>query len=127
MKIWVIDDNYLHTTFVKYILEELNFDYKTFNSGEEVLDFIKKEKEYDLPDLIIIDLNLGSGIRGEDLIKVLKNSLKNHRIKYIAFTADIVYEKKLKDIGFDNVLFKPVSKEILKSTLKKYIDEFHKS
>ena len=113
MKIWVIDDNPLHSSLVRAVLAKKGIEYKIFNSAIDVKKFILNKDIEPLPDVIFIDLHLDKGARGEELLTFLKNKLKGKKIKYIAFTADIETKKELVKSGFDDVINKPITIEKL--------------
>ena len=113
MKVWVVDDNPLHSSLVGAVLAKKGVDYKIFSFVSDVENFILTENIESLPDVIFIDLHLDKGARGEELLTLLKNKLKGKKIKYIAFTADIETKKKLVKSGFDDVINKPITIEKL--------------
>lgn len=113
MKIWVVDDNPLHSSLVGAVLAKKRIEYKIFNSVSDVKNFILNKNIDPLPDVIFIDLHLDKGVRGEELLTFLKNKLKGKKIKYIAFTADIGAKKELLKSGFDDVIYKPITIEKL--------------
>ncbi|GAB6887579.1 hypothetical protein JCM13304A_10770 [Desulfothermus okinawensis JCM 13304] len=117
MRIWVIDDNPLHSSLVRAVLENRGDEYKIFSSVREIKEFICKENFEQLPDIVFIDLHLDKESRGEDLLEFFKTNLKGKSITYIAFTADIESRKDLLDLGFNNVIYKPITKERLEALI----------
>jgi len=93
-------------------------------SGEEALDYLYREgkyedrKEYPLPDLILLDLNM-PGINGFEVLKRIRNTPEVNRIPVIILTASkeegdrtLAY-----DLGTNNYLVKPVTSESLLRTI----------
>ncbi|MGA1846616.1 response regulator [Deferribacter abyssi] len=125
MYVWLIDDNTLHTMFFKFVCEELGVKYKVFLSAAKARNELKNvECEEDIPDAVFIDLVLENGERGESLLDDIKSMCSNKRLKFIAFTADIVQESSLKSIGFDKIVYKPINKSKLIDILKGLKYEF---
>ena len=122
MKIWVIDDNPLHSSMVGAVLAKKGIEYKIFNSATDVENYILNKDIEPLPDVVFIDLHLDKGARGEDLLTFLKNNLKRKGIKYIAFTADIGSKKELVKLGFYDVIYKPITIERLELLIGDIMD-----
>jgi len=111
-KVAIVDDDILVTTILKKMFQKINFDTIIFNSGEEILDYLKTESA----DLIISDLQIGN-YSGVQLIREIKafNNL-NSKIPIIAITGDANISKvDSKSIGANEILIKPVDKEELYS------------
>ncbi len=54
MRIWVIDDNPLHSSLVRAVLENRGDEYKIFSSVREIKEFICKENFEQLPDIVLL-------------------------------------------------------------------------
>ncbi|MDQ7033135.1 MAG: response regulator [Desulfonauticus sp.] len=126
MLIWAIDDNPLHETLLKTILCKKGFQYRGFRSCEELKAYLQ-EDNLPNPHLVLIDLHLGQGCRGEDIMSLLKEKFKDNDLKYIAFTADIAKKDELYQIGFDGIIYKPVTKEKLITILGDFISGYSQS
>jgi len=123
-KVWIIDDNFLHSKLVGAVLREKKIECKIFCSVEEIKQCILQKKIESLPDIILIDLHLDKGERGEELLNFLKDHL-NGEVKYIAFTAEIKTKKELLQLGFHNVIYKPVTIKKLEVLVENIVKSSH--
>ena len=126
-KIWLIEDNQLHAIFFKYVCKNYNIEYKIFTSSQELFSHLENLKEEEIPDIVFIDLVLEDKVRGEDILQELKKRFSDKEVKYIAFTADIVSKKKLKQQGFYEIIYKPINKAKLNKIIKELINELSNS
>lgn len=74
-------------------------------------------------DLILMDINLGKGPTGIDLIKQIRNLPNYKGTKVIAVTAFAMKgdREEFLSSGFDFYLAKPFTKEELRSTIKRFL------
>ncbi len=110
-KILIVDDEFEFTKDFSKALEMFGYEevYRA-GDGEGALNIIENKK----PDIVLCDYRLFD-IDGD---KILEKTKKNHpEIKFIMITAyyDETVEKRLRDLGADEVIFKPIDlKEIEK-------------
>jgi CheY-like chemotaxis protein len=88
-------------------------------NGKEALQLLMQEHF----DLILMDINLGSGMNGIEILKEVRNLPTIKSIPVIALTAfamkgDI---QEFLNNGFNQVLTKPFTRNMLNYTVKKYI------
>ena len=121
MDIWVIDDNPLHLALIELICKEHNIDFRGFSTSKELVRALEKDFVSHIPKVVFIDLVLEEGKRGEEVLQILKEKFKGKGVKYIAFTADVVRKKDLINLGFDDVIFKPLLKEKLEKAIKEIL------
>ena len=114
-KILIVDDNKLNIKVVRKHLESLGCIVDECESGQECLDKIKQEKEY---DLILMDIMMPQ-MSGEITFQKLKE-IPKFNIPVIALTADSIVGAHDKYIsqGFIDYLSKPFTKEQIKEKLK---------
>lgn len=97
--------------------------------GDEVLDFIYQEGEYQNPDLaprpsvILLDLNL-PGTDGREIIDLLKQDRNFKEIPIVVFTTssnprdiEFCYQK-----GANGYLIKPMTFKELEKTIRAFVD-----
>ncbi|GAB1536969.1 hypothetical protein ADMFC3_26000 [Geovibrio sp. ADMFC3] len=118
MKIFIVDDNGLHLKMCNFILTKLEHEVFIFDSLKK-LDNFSHENNI-IPDILFIDFRLGPTETGLDVLENVKNKYKWKSAKCIAFTADVSEASQLRTSGFDNVILKPVTENMLKEVVGKY-------
>ena len=113
-KILIVDDNKLNIKVAKKALKDFNFNIVEANSGEECINKIKEENNY---DLIFMDIMMPN-MSGETALIKLKE-IPNFNTPVIALTADALSGAKNKYLseGFSDYIAKPFSKEQIKEKL----------
>ncbi len=88
-------------------------------TGEEALQ-LSETKEY---DLFLLDINLGNGLSGFDVVDRLRQSTRNYLKPIIAITAySIKYEQDdFIECGFNKSITKPFDKKYLVNVIKEYL------
>ena len=120
LKIAICDDNdSIYCQLEKDIIgygktNYINIDIETFNRGEKLLEFIKKEHSF---DLIFLDIELGT-TTGIKVGTKIREEFDDHVSKIVFMTSKNGYENELFDIQPLNFLRKPI--EFLK--LQKCLD-----
>ena len=117
--ILVVEDNAMNQMVIKMITkkwENTTLDYAI--NGQECLDLMSKTKY----DIILMDLQMPvmDGYEATIAIRSGNCGINNKFIPIIAVTADVMEttKERVKDIGMDFYLSKPVNKELLFSTIK---------
>ena len=113
----VVDDNALNIKVAEKVLEEFHFNITTATSGDKCLELCK-ENTY---DVILMDIMM-PGKRGDEVFKELKQ-MEGFNTPVIALTADAVSdsEKKYLDMGFDDYIAKPFTKDDIKEKLERVL------
>jgi len=112
--ILVVDDNDINRMLPSVLLKPYGIHVLECSNGWEALELIKIQRV----DCMLIDISMPS-FTGLDLIShILKNS-KYSEIKLIAYTADAAMqdEDQFLQLGFHQVLIKPVSAKDLLSAI----------
>jgi DNA-binding response OmpR family regulator len=102
-KVLLVDDELEFTKDLAKALEMFGYEAYRAGDGEGALSIIEKKK----PDVILCDYKLFD-IDGD---KILEKTKKEHPgIKFIMVTAyyDEVIEKRFRNLGADEVIFKPI-------------------
>ncbi len=119
-KILYIEDDPVNIIFMKNLFEDME-DYllEVAMSGEEGLMLSVEQ----VPDLVLLDLNL-PGIDGFQVFRTLKSDAKTEFIPVIAVSADVMDQtmKKIKKMGFNGYLSKPVDIDEFQSTIAKILE-----
>lgn len=116
-KILVVDDNKLNIKVASKLLKKYNIVIGEALSGQECLDKIKNNEQY---DLILLDVMMPH-MSGVETLKELRQ-MPNFNIPTIAFTANAVagMKEQYLDEGFDDYISKPIEMIELNRILTKY-------
>lgn len=117
-KILIVDDNRLNLKVTNKLLEPYELDVTLLESGEECIDFIKEQNNF---DLIMLD-QMMPGLDGTSTLNKLKE-IDNFNTPVIVLTADAMQGQKEKYIssGFDDYISKPIDKKELSRVLSKFL------
>ncbi len=95
----VVEDLAMNRLLIKCIVEKTNIDLTFAENGKDFINIVNKNKF----DLILMDINLGGGLDGIDLMNYMKDM--NIRIPVIVQTA---YDMEYKvDVKYDDIIRKP--------------------
>src|SRR5215211_5773164 len=114
IKVVLVEDDWIIAKEISYSLHDLGFEViGTFDSGDEVVKGIMSLK----PDIVLLDIDLGSELSGIDVARQLK---KETKIPFIFLTAlaDTATVEKAKLVDPYAYLVKPVNAESLYSTIE---------
>jgi DNA-binding response OmpR family regulator len=100
-KIMVVDDQLDMLILIKPLLSRKGYDVETDQTGA-----ILEHLEYQLPDLIILDVNLQI-LDGAEICKRLKSESKTKNIPIILISAVMDLPKISKECGAEDYLAKP--------------------
>ena len=116
-KILVIDDNEATYKIVEKLLKGSNIIVDYSLTGKDTLTKLKSKKKY---DLILLDEEL-SQITGYELLKKMRE-IRNFNVPVILLSKDNNYEynEEYKQVGFTDVLIKPLKKDNLHLEIEKY-------
>ena len=114
-KILVIDDEIEICKIIDKFLTKHGFMVSTAQSGEQGLELLNKEKF----DLLIQDKRM-SGIGGLGVLKELKEKKSAIPVIILTGSQDIAEAvDEVKDLGYDDFLFKPIDLNILLENVKR--------
>lgn len=105
IKILLIDDNIRFITNVCRYLNLVAPEYQVYTTGtgEDGIKIIEKEK----PDILVCDLFM-LDIDGDEVIEKAKTISPNTRLIIITAYTDEKTEERLKKIGIDDIIYKPI-------------------
>lgn len=114
ISILLVEDDHLDATDLRRSLDKLNILYNLHNvkNGEEAIDYLhdkSKEKVRDLPDFIIIDINMPK-MNGLELLKAIRNNLEWKNLKCFILTTsnDRNERKEAEKLGISGFITKPL-------------------
>jgi two-component system cell cycle response regulator DivK len=106
-KVFIVEDNELNLKLFCDLLAIKDHEVIVSKDGLDALNIALKE----LPDLILMDVQLNSEVSGIELVHELKNNKKTQHIPIIVITAYAMKrdEDSISDSGCNMYLPKPVS------------------
>lgn len=112
--ILIVEDNTINQMLMKMILKKwANTTFAIANHGEECLEMLQQQKY----DVILMDLQMPTmdGYEATIAIRAGSAGLDNTNIPIIAITADVMdgTEKKVKEVGMNKYMTKPVNQDLL--------------
>lgn len=118
-RILVVEDNAMNQMVLKMITKKwLNTQVDYANNGEEGIEFLQREKY----DVILMDLQMPvmDGYEATIAIRGGNSGINDKNIPIIAVTADVMEATKdrVKEIGMNHYLSKPVNKDTLFETIQ---------
>ncbi len=122
MKILLVEDNAEDIAFTRRVLKHNNLMGNLFvaTNGTEALLALQSEDESDLPDLILLDINLPD-ISGIDLLTRMKKDERLKDISVVILTGSNEDQdiQKSYDLGAKSYLVKPISNDALMLVIEK--------
>lgn len=117
-KVLVVDDNELNLKVTDRLLKSYDLDVVLLQSGEECIEYIKEQNDF---DLILMD-QMMPGLDGTSTMNKLKE-IENFNTPIVVLTADAMQGQKEKYLssGFNDYISKPIDKSELARILKKFI------
>ena len=116
--ILIAEDNQTNQMLISIMLEERGLEYEIANNGQEALDMVEKNNNY---DLILMDINMPI-LDGLSTIKILRGE-RNYLKPIVSLSANVIEKDKLSflEAGVNDTLNKPVVIAELDRILSEYI------
>ncbi len=123
-KVLVMDDLKSMRNFMKYILEDMQFDVETCSNSDQTITLFKsKQNSKDKFDLVILDLTITGDEGGKKVIREIRKIDKNVKaIVYSGYAADQIIMNP-EQHGFNGSLSKPFSGKELSNVISKVFSE----
>lgn len=122
MKALVVEDNEINSEITQFILESANISVTAVQNGQLAVDTFEHSADGEF-DMILMDIMMPvmDGLEATREIRAL-NRMDAKKVPIIAVTANTFPEdvKKSYEAGMDDHIGKPVSRETLLGTIKKY-------
>ncbi len=117
-KVLIVDDDFSSRKIVELFLRG-EVEIEAASNDKEGLELINKN-DY---SLILLDISLGKGASGIDVLRIIRENPKYKNIPIIAVTAHAMVGDREKFIGagFNDYLSKPFAKKNLVSKVRQYI------
>jgi len=111
-RILLVDDSKMNLLVLKALLNQLgNFEVVTAQDGQEALTLLQTPGATPV-DLVLTDMWMPE-LDGAGLVKAIRADPALASLRVIAVTADTEFQGKITDLGFDDMLLKPVTLERL--------------
>ena len=119
-KLLIVDDNKINLKVVERLLRKFKLNIELVDSGFLAIEKLRQGNIY---DLILMD-DMMPKMSGVETMKKIK-TFPNFTTPIIVLTANALTGMKEKYIseGFDDYLAKPIEKEILEKSIKKYLSK----
>ena len=107
-EILYVEDNEMNYILMKRFLKD-RYIVVNASNGEIAIELISKK----IYPIILMDINLGSGMNGIDTLKIIKQDVRYSKIPVVAVTGYALPSDRdrLLDNGFNNIITKPFTKE----------------
>lgn len=117
--ILIVDDNEDVVTTYRVVLERMGYAVDVARDGNECLERIEKEP----PDLVLLDVLL-PGLSGSEVCRKIKETARTSDLPVVAITASVAADtrEKMKEVGADAFLLKPIAVSDLNSIVKKFLE-----
>lgn len=115
-KLIIVDDSAVLRISIKNALESFNYEVIGTASGSKELFALLKEAPK--PDLILLDMFYPDE-KGIDILKKLRQDYPAIKILVITAMNEEALNKQIKQIGADDILYKPFDMDDLTFTIKK--------
>ncbi len=118
VKILYVEDNFENRVLIRRVLESEGYEMTEASTAEEAF----KEIETDIPDLILMDINMPD-MDGYTLTAKIKEKQEHKDIPVIAVTANVMRGDKERALkaGCDGYIQKPIDIDILTEQIERYI------
>ena len=117
-KIWLVEDDLIAVTIMRHIIKKHPYFQliREFDGAEFVIETLKEGRQ-ELPDLIVLDLNMPM-MNGWDLLEFLQKEYTSENIPVAIFTSSIDSRDASKSSHYPNVIghfIKPITHPLLEN------------
>ena len=114
----IAEDSSVLQNLIKKILLQLDCETKGVKNGDALLKELDN-KEY---DLVLLDINIPKK-NGIECAKIIRETRTNEKLPIIAVTgnADNLSDIEFKDLGFDDLILKPIDFDNLVVIVEKWL------
>lgn len=115
----VVDDIETNRDILDRILTKIGVEVDVVESGEAVLEWVRKE----MPDIVFMDIRM-PGLKGDEALKMLVEEHGSGATKVVAVTASVFehQRKKYAKVGFDDFIDKPFRVEQIYACLAEHLN-----
>ena len=115
-RILLVDDSKLNLMVLKALIRRLGtYDIVFAEDGQEALDILTKPSAVPF-DLVLTDMWMPN-LDGEGLVRAIRANPRIATLRVVIITADVELQAKAADLGFDGILLKPITPDLLRPLL----------
>lgn len=115
MRVLIIEDDMILALSLEIMLKKIGYtEIKKAHTGEKALETIVDFE----PDLMLVDIFLGAGITGIDVVKKVQEN-KKVEVIYITGNSDEYHRKQAGETDYLSYMVKPITYTELKKVLEK--------
>lgn len=105
-RLLVVDDNAINRKLVMHSASRLGWDVSEVDCGDAALELVHRERIA----VVLLDINM-PGMSGEEVLAHMLAMQERRPARIIAYTAHAMPDEKARflELGFDDLLIKPVS------------------
>ncbi|EIJ44164.1 response regulator containing a CheY-like receiver domain and a GGDEF domain [Beggiatoa alba B18LD] len=124
LSVLLVDDTAVNRLVAGSILKELGCQVAEATNGKEAVEAVISDTDY---DLVLMDINMPvmSGLEAIHVIRTVESSDSHTTV--VALTASDAERQQLNNVGFDDILPKPVTVDNLTTLLQKHFPSFQKA
>lgn len=116
-RLLIVDDSKMNLMVLKALLTHVgDFDVTTASDGQEALEVLEAPDVKPF-DLVLTDMWMPR-MDGMGLVKAIRSNSAHSSMCVIVVTADVEYQGKYEEMGFDGILLKPITTDRLVKTLE---------
>ena len=112
MKLLIVEDNPPDVVLLKHALRAhaIEFEAQVIHDGEEAMQYVHNHSEPDLPDLIVLDLNLPKR-DGLEILRAIRDSTRMRTLPVVILTTSEFPpdQARAQELGIDAYLTKPLN------------------
>ncbi len=115
--ILLVEDDHANRKLIRVILGK-HYRIQEAESVEQALDLLRNRK----PDLLLLDIRLGSG-SGLDIIRAVRENAELDAVPAVAITAQAMKndESRFLAAGFDGYVSKPIDTRLLPEVVERFL------
>lgn len=118
LRILVVDDSKMNVMVMKAQLKNLGLhEVSSAADGQEALDLLRSKGAENF-DLVLTDMWMPH-MDGETLVRAIRADPAFSGLRVVVVTADVEFRGKYEEVGFDDILLKPVTRDKLVEMLAK--------
>lgn len=112
-RLLVVDDQDGIVSFLYDFFSRKDYDVLQATNGKSAIQLVRKEN----PDIVLLDIKLGWGINGLEVLKQIKDLSPRTRVIMMTSVSDEDVIKRAFDLGADDYVIKPFSLHYLEKVV----------
>ncbi len=117
--ILVVDDDKTQCDVALMLLNKLGYNATAINSGEQAIQYIKKNPQ----DLLLLDMIMPDGIDGTETFRQVIEMYPNQRAIIVSGYAESSRVEEARQLGIEMYIRKPLTLKLVASCIRKVLDK----